>query len=298
MGTDQVQCWCGNRSLSTFSPDYLRCTNCGTLVLAKWPGPGQFQVTDDSTDFYGKQYYDLFVRDKYGYPSLADRSRLDLPERCLHWLKTLLKYKLPPGSTLELGCAHGGFVALLNWAGFHSTGLELSPWIVKFAKDTFAVPILTGPVEDQQIVSGSLDCIVLMDVLEHFPDPKRIMRYCLDLLKDDGVVLVQTPRYPALKTFEELSDSHDKFLLQLKPDEHIYLFSEQSVKTLFSNLGAEILQFEPAIFSHYDMFLAVSRTPLVVNSKEEIERSLLGHPSGRLILAMLDLDARLSHRAG
>jgi hypothetical protein len=29
---DQARCWCGSTDLTAFSPDYLVCGDCGTLV--------------------------------------------------------------------------------------------------------------------------------------------------------------------------------------------------------------------------------------------------------------------------
>jgi 2-polyprenyl-3-methyl-5-hydroxy-6-metoxy-1,4-benzoquinol methylase len=252
----------------------------------------RFEVKDDDKDFYGKQYYQLYATDKLGYPGLADRARLDLPERCLHWLRALLKYKLPPGRILELGSAHGAFVALLGWTGFEASGLELSPWLVRFAKATFGITMLTGKIEEQEIEAGSLDAIVLMDVLEHLRDPVGTMKRCLTLLKLDGILLVQTPRYPEGTSFAEMRDKDDSFLLQLKPEEHIYLFSKSSATQLFTQCGARYVVFEQAIFSHYDMFFIVGREPLVVNAKNEIERALLRAPVSRLVLALLDLQMR------
>jgi SAM-dependent methyltransferase len=127
-----------------------------------------------------------------GFANIYQRARTDLSERGLHWLKTLLKYRVPPGRVLELGSAHGGFVAALKWAGFDSSGLELSPAIAQIARILFDVRMLVGPVEDQKIPSGSLDVIALMDVLEHLPDPVATMRHCIDLLTPDGFLLVHT----------------------------------------------------------------------------------------------------------
>lgn len=291
-GRMHAVCWCGNRELETFSGDYQRCPLCDTIVVSLPLDLDRFEVKDDDKDFYGKQYYQLYATDKLGYPGLADRARLDLPERCLHWLRALLKYKLPPGRILELGSAHGAFVALLGWTGFEASGLELSPWLVRFAKATFGITMLTGKIEEQEIEAGSLDAIVLMDVLEHLRDPVGTMKRCLTLLKLDGILLVQTPRYPEGTSFAEMRDKDDSFLLQLKPEEHIYLFSKSSATQLFTQCGARYVVFEQAIFSHYDMFFIVGREPLVVNAKNEIERALLRAPVSRLVLALLDLQMR------
>ena len=212
-------------------------------------------VADADTDLYGKNYYQKHLSEKYGYPDFATRVRTDLPERCLYWLRTLLKYKIPPARVLELGSAHGGFVAMSHWAGFDSTGLELSPWLADFAHATFDVPMLTGPIEKQAVEPGSLDVVVLMDVLEHLYDPIGTIRHCLHLMKPEGILLIQTPSFPQNKSYEKMKEEKDSFLLQLKEAEHVYLFSKNSIGKFFGQLGVKYIEFETAIFSHYDMFL-------------------------------------------
>ena len=82
------------------------------------------------------------------------------------------------------------------------------------------------------------------------------------------------------------------FLKQLKADEHLYLFSQSSIKELLHRLGADHIAFEPAVFAHYDMFFVASRQPLTTYSSDEIVSNLQMRPTGRLIQAMLDLDDR------
>jgi glycosyltransferase involved in cell wall biosynthesis/SAM-dependent methyltransferase/peptidoglycan hydrolase CwlO-like protein len=258
--------------------------------VSQIPAPAISPVVDDEHDFYGRQYWFKHQVADLGYPDITTRARTDLPERCLHWLRTVLKYKLPPARALELGSAHGGFIALLNGAGFKATGLDLSPAITDFARRTFGVRMLLGPVEEQRIASGSLDIIALMDVLEHLPDPAGTMRHCLNLLKPDGLLIVQTPKYREGRTHPEMVAEKDRFLEHLKADEHLYLFSPQSVRELFRRVGADHLLFEPAIFAHYDMFFIASRTPIAAYGPEEIRRALSTTPTGRVMQAMVDLD--------
>ncbi|HYE37785.1 class I SAM-dependent methyltransferase [Methylocaldum sp.] len=287
-----LHCWCGNTNLNFFSPVYLRCPACETLVFAKMPRPAALRVPDDDSGLYGREYWFSHQEHNYGYGNIITRTRTDLSERCLHWLRTVLKYKLPSGRTLELGCAHGAFVALLRQVGFDSTGLELSPWVVDFSRRTFKVPVLCGPVEEQQIEPASLDVIALMDVLEHLPDPVGTIRHCLGLLKPDGILVIQTPRYQEQKAYDEMVVRDDPFLEQLKDDEHLYLFSHNSIRDFFVRLGAEYLEFEPAIFAHYDMFLVVSRQPLNVNTQDKIDELLSSTPASRIVQALLDADDR------
>ena len=282
-------CWCGNADLLPFSPEYSECSACGTLVYLKDIPPEQLLVRDDETDFYGKKYWLEHQQDAFGYTDIHARARNDLTERNMHWLKTQLKYCLPPAKVLELGCSHGSFIALLRQAGYDASGVEMSPWVVDFGQKTFDVPIFLGPVEALEIEPGSLDVIALMDVLEHLPDPVATMAHCLKLLKPDGVLLIQTPQYKEGMNYTALVETKGAFLEQLKADEHLYLFTDRSVTLFFQQLGAEYIQFEPAIFGHYDMFFAVSHAPLQANTVEQVESTLLSTPNGRLALALLDI---------
>jgi hypothetical protein len=101
-----LPCWCGNRSLAPFSWDYLRSATCETLVLAKMPPPETLLVHDDESDFCGK-HFDR-VSQSHDLPPIGTRALTDLPERCIHSLRGLLRYRLPAARILELGSAHGG----------------------------------------------------------------------------------------------------------------------------------------------------------------------------------------------
>ncbi len=280
-------CWCGNTNLSYFSDDYSICDACATLISQVGLSSEQTQVKDDSKDFYGREYWLSHQSQELGFPNIYQRARQDLSERCLYWLKTLISYKLPPGKVLELGCAHGGSVALMKWAGFDATGLELSPWVVDFAKQIFEIPMLLGNIEEQQLEPQSFDAIVLNDVLEHLPDPVAIMKHCLSLLKLDGVIIVQTPNYIEGKTYQEMLANNDTFLENFKPIEHLYLFNKNSVQQLFEKLGYKMLKHQPALFD-YDMYFIASRQPLTENSSQQITDALTAIPSGRLIQALFD----------
>ncbi len=290
-------CWCGNSDLSSFSPEYRKCGACKTLVTTQAPKINVTRVTDDERDFYGKDYWFSHQEQNHGFPNILVRAREDLSNRCLFWLRHLLNHKLPPGRSLEVGSGHGGFVALLRCIGFEATGLELSPWLVEFSRKAFDVPILQGPIEDQVIEPGSLDFIVVMDVLEHFPDPVATMRRCGSLLKPEGLLLIQTPMFPEERTYADLVAHNDVFVKMLIGDEHIFLFSASSIRVLFGRLGYAHTEFQPAIAPH-DMFVAASRTALASHTPDEIDSALVQTSGGRLVQALLDLHRRVDDLQG
>lgn len=281
-------CWCKNSDLKAFSDDYAICQSCSTLISQKGLSDESLQVNNDDESFYGKNYWLSHQTSDLSQPTIIQRCRTDLHERCAYWLRFLLKNKLPPARILEIGCAHGGFVAMMNQVGYTATGLELSPWIVDLAKKTFEIPVFTGPIESQNIEPESLDVVVLMDVLEHLSDPKSTIQACLKLLKKEGILLIQTPSYPEGITYDDLKKLNHAFLGMLQPTEHLYLYTQSSVQSFFQEVGISYFAFESAIFSQYDMFFVASRSELNQNKEEEIEKYLNTSVTNRFIRAILD----------
>ncbi|QJR16491.1 class I SAM-dependent methyltransferase [Usitatibacter palustris] len=287
-----TRCWCGTPTTGVFNKEYGACPACGGLVLLDLSVPGRKPVVDDEKDFYGKQYWLAHQAGDLGNPDIHARARSDLTERNLHWLAAILAYKLPPAAIVEVGCAHGSLVALLQMAGFDAAGSEMSPWVVEYARKTFGIRMHVGPVESLAVAPGSLDALAMMDVLEHLPDPAATLRRCLALLKTDGVLVIQTPQYREGVTHAQMLASADPFLEQLKPDEHLYLFTDRGLRKLLVDVGAPHQSFEPAIFAHYDMFVVASRKKVVRHAQADIDEALLASPGGRMVLALLDLRKR------
>ena len=140
MQSDEVEitrCWCGSDKFEEFSENYVKCNNCKTLINTPRPCNDYYNVINDSQDFYGKKYWFEHQKENSNLPSIVERARTDIYDRCVKWLKIVLKYKLPPGKVLEIGCGNGSFLAILESCGFDEIGIELSPWVVEFVKEYF-----------------------------------------------------------------------------------------------------------------------------------------------------------------
>lgn len=282
-------CWCGHPHLEHYSADYRVCKACGTLVSRAPLRTDVDRVARDEGEFYSKDYWLKRQSEHHGLPDIMQRARLDLPERCTHWLRHLLARRLPPAQVLEIGCGHGGYVALLGWAGFDATGTEMSPWVVEFAQKNFGVRALAGRIEDLALPAASFDVIVLNDVIEHLPDPAATLTRCARLLRPDGFFVIQTPEYKEHLTEADLRRTGDLFLKHMdgNNDEHLYLFSRRSTGELFRRLGFPTVEFASPVYS-YDLFFTASRTPLATQADAVIATALAAHPTGRLVLALLD----------
>jgi SAM-dependent methyltransferase len=275
----EERCWCGNTEFKASPhPTYSICLSCGTAKLKSGLETGQQPVADEHTHLYGEAYWNEHMRG-FGYPPIAARARADLAERAQYWLTHLLKYCLPPGRALELGCAHGGFVKLLELAGFDATGIEMSPSIIQQAQAWFGVRVLQGPIEHVSSPLGKFHVICMFDVIEHLASPLSTMRSVIDCLDADGVLMVQTPCHEGIAG----SAWHN-----YKPPEHTFLFSRSAIRELFVKLGLDHISFEPALFGG-DMFLLASRRVLTSIPRDRIAERLSATPNGRIALAMQDM---------
>ncbi len=283
------RCWCGSDALKVFSEHYSRCESCNTLVCRLRMPEEFYRGEDNSKSFYGKEYWTSYVKEGLGFQDIFERSRADLAERCIYWLRAILKYKLPPAATLELGCAHGGLVFLMKLAGYDASGAEMSRWICDFAEKTFAVPMLCGRIEDFSASPGTYDTIVLMDVLEHMTDPAGSVRKIAGALKDNGIIVIQTPCWREMeKTYEEMKAHQSIFIPMFQEKEHLYLFNKSSLRKLLETEGFRYIEFEPHIFP-YDMFVFACRQPLKAADEEAVSAELLKRPESRVVLALMDI---------
>jgi 2-polyprenyl-3-methyl-5-hydroxy-6-metoxy-1,4-benzoquinol methylase len=246
---DIVHCWCGETLEERLNEHYWLCLSCGTAVLSHRPDASHFAVTDDERDFYGRRYWHEYQAERE-FPEIEERVRADLSDRCLFWLANILEFVTPPGRILEIGCGHGGFVALLSELGFQAEGTELSPWVTEFARRAFGIRVHCGLLESLNLSPGMAG-VCSFDVLEHVADPQQFLRQARDLLDGDGVLFLQTPWYrgegPSWSMFQ--------------PGEHVFLFSEKAARLLLERSGFRDIVIRPSLYPH-DMWVVAARRAL------------------------------------
>jgi SAM-dependent methyltransferase len=293
-----IRCWCGNSQLEPFSPDYDCCLDCGSLVC-KYPITlDDLVVRDDDADLYGRNYWRL---PRY-YAHLFEHeeeyaSDLDLDEharyglhndRNLNLLRLLLQHKGSGAKVLEIGCGSGAGVALMQQAGFHAAGLEMSPDVVEFARQTFEITVYQGPIEYQDIQARSLDAIVISRTLEHFPDPLATLQHCLSLLAPDGLLLLEATQFYNGESYAALEALGSPLLDMLRPIEFMHIFTQESFQRCLEQAGIR--------WTIYDTprRVAAARIPLEPRSAADITQQLQADAGKRWIGALLDQQDRIT----
>jgi SAM-dependent methyltransferase len=98
----------------------------------------------------------------------------------------------PPGTLLEVGCAHGWFLDAAAARGYRVHGLEPdAPIAAQALRRGHAVT--TGFFPAALPADARYDAIVFNDVLEHLPDPAGALRAVHDRLVPGGLAAINLP---------------------------------------------------------------------------------------------------------
>lgn len=131
------------------------------------------------------------VRAEFDRLALLDGDRWD---HNAHYHGFLLRC-VPPacGTALEVGCGAGAFSRLLARRCACVTGIDLSPVMVRLARErSFDVPNVTYRVEDaaeSELSEASYDCVASIATLHHLPFEPMLERMAR-ALRPGGVLLV------------------------------------------------------------------------------------------------------------
>src|SRR5258708_7265618 len=106
---------------------------------------------------------------------------------------------LPSGTcrVLDVGCAFGYGTAALKGRG------DAPPWVVGIERDEEHVqharasypwlPFLRGDALDLPFGDGTVDAIVMLDIVEHIADPAAVFAEARRVLRRGGALLVRGP---------------------------------------------------------------------------------------------------------
>ncbi len=98
---------------------------------------------------------------------------------------------------LDLGCGPGWTLERLGHLG-EAYGLEYSTMALGFARQRGLKRLVSGDGITLPFASGAFDCVVALEVLEHFEDDAAVAREALRVLRPGGLLLVTVPAFMAL----------------------------------------------------------------------------------------------------
>lgn len=136
-----------------------------------------------------------------------------------------------PGRVLDIGCSYGDVMAAFSSAGWHASGLDLSPAAVASVRSRNMDCTLSSV--DDYAPDGLFDAVVLSHVLEHCRDPIATLLRVKGWLAPLGTVHVRVPN----ERSAILVRSALLRLGNLKPFEHLFYFDADTLARVMSMAG-------------------------------------------------------------
>lgn len=268
---------CGSRQLTSYDSiaELVQCSDCSFVFANPRPTLRELEI-----------YYSKPSKYEDWLSSEADRDAL--------WARRLRKMQKTkkPGSLLDIGAGIG---QLLHHAQRHYTevfGTELSDSAIEIAKSKYGLDMTKGDF-DSIVFNRKFDNISLFHIVEHVPDPRRLLEKCFSLLSPGGRVIIAVPndlnswevkaraawaRSKSNGAVEMGTSGLRKIVLDGTIDEiHLSQFTPQSLRYLLQQCGFEIVQesLDPYFAKHgvkYAVFNLIYLTFLTLHAVTGINR--------------------------
>ncbi|RZI42060.1 class I SAM-dependent methyltransferase [Herbaspirillum sp. HC18] len=206
--------------------DYVRCNDCTLIFMNPAPDPAAVDKGFEGEDALLMEYFTI-IRTYRSDPSPKPDPEADNKLKDIHAVKR-------NGRLLDVGCSTGEFLRKASYF-YDVEGVEVNPHTAAVAKQHFTVHqgflhnLCMPPV---------YDVVTLHQILYGVPDPVGLLCDIRRVLKDDGILYVNTPN----------ADSYAMSLYGGKAN-HLYgyttlnVFNRNSLAELAARAGFEIAAF-------------------------------------------------------
>lgn len=171
-------------------------------------------------------------------------------------------YSNHPSLILDVGCAAGSTAALIKqrFPGSRAWGIEMNRAAASLAREKLD-RVLVGRFEDfdlekEGIAKGTLDAVLLADVLEHMYNPWSVLVNLHPFLSPGGQMVLSIPNVRNLLLMEELSKGNWTYAGEgLLDITHIRFFTFKEILRMCGETGYRVISTRGAIDSRLGPFL-------------------------------------------
>jgi len=200
----------------------LRCAICG---LGRTEAPAFAPERYYTDDYFTGQHADGYA-DYRGAEAVLRRE--------FAGTVAFIRAQRDGGRLLEVGCAYGFFLQEAKpW--FDVTGIELAADAAAHARQA-GVAVHTGVADEATLGRlGTFDVIVMLDVIEHLPDPHGMLRLLGRHLAPGGIVVITTGDFGSLVA--RLSGRRWRLMT---PPQHLWFLTRASMAGMARSAGLDL----------------------------------------------------------
>lgn len=226
-------------------PDTLRLNEFGFYEIKQQPTPAEL------SDYYAKRYYqENLTTYQPEYPA-EELEHIEGKLRLRHWVLAQLRGQEAAatieeapgakGSFLDIGCGEGWALDYFQRQGWDVLGLDFSSFSLEKFHPALRERLHTGDLYEgvQQLVTSGrqFEVLWLDNVLEHVLEPADLLRLCRQLIRPDGIMVVDVPNdFSALQQHLFDSGQIDRPFWVVLPD-HLSYFNQLGLRNLAEATG-------------------------------------------------------------
>ncbi len=153
-----------------------------------------------------------------------------------HSLNYFSKHRFGKKTLLDIGCGNGIFMDEAANSGWSVTGIETSLDLFSYLKKTYTYKFIQGDILTTHI-KQKFDLVTLNQVIEHFSEPKLLIKRCYELLNNRGLIYIATPNISSIVAKIRKNDFD-----YVIPPEHLSYFNDKSLIRILTNEGFQVIK--------------------------------------------------------
>lgn len=152
----------------------------------------------------------------------------------------------PDGRLLDVGCGLGYLVRKAGERGYRARGVDGSNAAVQFGRERLGLDLECRRLESYEAGEAGQDVVVLNHVLEHVPDPERVLRSAGLWLRPGGVLVVGVPNFAS-----PIATQAGERWAGLVPSQHLWHFTPAALGRMVQRTGFADLRWRTCMLTYH-----------------------------------------------
>lgn len=219
---------CGSINIKRVSIETAGCKDCGLQFITGLKSEAYYNQIYNRKYFNGDVYNNYLEEEEY-------RCRIFRSK-----IKLIRQYLPDDGTVLDVGCGMGFFLKEMQSKGYEVRGLDISDYAAGIASDKLNTGIVSTNLLNASFIPEQFSIVTFWDVLEHINNPVESLKEVSRIIKQDGVLIIETLNISSL-TARILKEKWPLYF----PPYHLYYYNKKSISGLLEKTGFTIVNSYP-----------------------------------------------------